>query len=259
MRKSYLSLTGLLLGLAGIFFFASSNAVAEAGSVDALLPDSMKGATFVGTETCATCHEKQHEEFKLSTHSRIAVEGETEGVAQGCEMCHGPGSIHAENGGGRGTMINPRKTPEICFTCHMDKKMEFKLPYRHPVLEGHMSCADCHNLHGVDARPWTATSMDDANEVCFKCHKDKRGPFTWEHQALRDGCTSCHKVHGSITDKMLVARDANLCLRCHVQTNFPKLGSDYSHATYLPRGTCWSAGCHTAVHGSYFERYFRDE
>src|SRR3989337_582676 len=109
------------------------------------------------------------------------------------------------------------------------------------------------------SRPWTATSMDDANEVCFKCHKDKRGPFTWEHQALRDGCTTCHKVHGSITDKMLVARDANLGLRCHVQTNFPKMGSNYNHATYLPRGTCWSAGCHTAVHGSYFERYFRDE
>src|SRR3990167_11264 len=195
-----------------------------------------KDAKYVGTETCATCHEKQYEEFRLSTHARIAVEGETEGVAQGCEMCHGPGSIHAENGGGRGTMVNPRKNPEICFTCHMDKKMEFRLPYRHPVLEGKMSCADCHNLHGVDARPWTATSMDDANEVCFKCHKDKRGPFTWEHQALRDGCTTCHKVHGSITDKMLVARDANLCLRCHVQTNFPKLGSDYNHATYLPRG-----------------------
>ena len=181
MRKSYLSFIGLLVGLAGMICFAGGDVGAEVGSVDALLPDSMKGATFVGTETCATCHEKQDGEFRLSTHARIAVEGETEGVAQGCEMCHGPGSIHAENGGGRGTMINPRKKPEICFTCHMDKNMEFRLPYRHPVLEGKMSCADCHNLHGVDARPWTATSMDDANEVCFKCHTDKRGPFTWEH------------------------------------------------------------------------------
>ena len=91
------------VGPGGDVFLVSSNAVAEAGSVDALLPESMKGATFVGTETCATCHEKQDEEFRLSTHARIAVEGETEGVAQGCEMCHGPGSIHAENGaaGGR--------------------------------------------------------------------------------------------------------------------------------------------------------------
>ena len=79
MRKSYLSLIGLLLGLAGMIFLVSSNAVAEAGSVDALLPESMKGATFVGTETCASCHEKQNDEFKLSTHARIAVEGETEG------------------------------------------------------------------------------------------------------------------------------------------------------------------------------------
>lgn len=260
MRKLYWSFTGLLLGLAGMIFVASGNVAAEVGSVDALLPDSMKGATFVGTETCATCHEKQYEEFRLSTHSRIAVTDETEGVAQGCEMCHGPGSVHVDNGGGRGTMINPRKNPGICFTCHMDKKMEFRLPHHHPVLEGHMSCADCHNLHGVDARPWTATSMDDPNEVCFKCHKDKRGPFTWEHQALRDGCTTCHKVHGSITEKMLVARDANLCLRCHVQSDFPIIG-DRNHGTNLnlTQGTCWSAGCHTAVHGSNFDRHFRDE
>lgn len=258
MRKSYLSLIGFLLGLAGMIVVFSGNVWAEVGSVNALLPDSMKGATFVGTETCATCHEKQYEEFRLSTHSRIAVKSETEGVAQGCEMCHGPGSIHADNGGGRGTMINPRKTPEICFTCHMDKKMEFRLPYHHPVLEGHMSCADCHNLHGVDARPWTATSLDDVNEVCFKCHKDKRGPFTWEHQALRDGCTTCHKVHGSINEKMLLARDANLCLRCHIQTNFPNLGTN-NHSTKVTQGTCWSGGCHTGIHGSSFDRHFREE
>lgn len=258
MRKAGLFLTSLLLGAAGMVFAFNGNAAADVGSVNALLPDSMKGAVYVGTETCATCHEKQYDEFRRSTHARIAVEDETEGVAQGCEMCHGPGSVHVDNSGGRGTMINPRKTPEICFTCHMDKKMEFRLPYRHPVLEGHMSCADCHNLHGVDARPWTATSLDDTNEVCFKCHKDKRGPFAWEHQALRDGCTTCHKVHGSINEKMLLARDANLCLRCHIQTDFPVIG-DRNHATNLTQGTCWSAGCHTGIHGSSFDRHFREE
>jgi len=222
---------------------------------------STVGATYVGVETCATCHEKEYKEYKLSTHSRIEVKGD-EANAQGCEMCHGPGSVHVDNGGGlnkpgQETILNPRKHPEVCFTCHMDKKMEFRLPYHHPVLEGRMSCADCHNLHGSDSRPWTATSMEDANEVCFKCHKDQRGPFPWEHQALRDGCTTCHKVHGAITDKMLVARDANLCLRCHIQTTFPKIGNS-NHNVRLTQGTCWSTGCHTAVHGSYFDRHLRE-
>ena len=240
--------------LAGIFSPAVLS-VQAADEVD-LKTLLQKGATYVGTETCAACHEKENKEFNLSTHARLDVQGaETE--AQGCEMCHGRGSMHVDNGGGKGTIVNPRKDPDTCFKCHMDKKMEFRLPFHHPVLEGKMSCADCHNVHGVDARPWTATSMEDANETCFKCHKEQRGPYVWEHQALRDGCTTCHKVHGSITDKMLVARDANLCLRCHIQTTFTRVGNS-NHNNRNMQGTCWSAGCHTAPHGSYFDRHFRE-
>ncbi len=213
------------------------------------------GAQYVGTETCAICHEKEYKEYNLSTHARIEVKG-VEGVANGCEMCHGPGSIHVDNGGGKGTMIHPRKNPEICFSCHLDKKAEFHLPYRHPVLEGKMNCADCHNLHGTEARPWSSTSLEDINEACFKCHKEQRGPFVWEHEAVREGCVTCHKVHGSIQDKMLIARDSNLCLRCHTQTDFPIIGKS-SHSARLPTGTCFSAGCHTAVHGSNFDEHLR--
>ena len=208
-------------------------------------------------ETCAMCHAKQAAEFKHTTHARISVPGENV-KAQGCEMCHGPGSLHVAAGGGRGVggIINPRKDPSACFACHLDKKAEFRLPYHHPVLEGKMNCVDCHSPHGEDVRPWSATSMKDINEACFKCHKDQRGPFVNEHEALREGCTTCHKVHGSIHEKMLVARDTNLCLRCHTQTNFPTIGGS-SHASRLNQGTCFSAGCHTAVHGSNFDEHLR--
>ncbi len=217
---------------------------------------AVKGATYVGTETCAACHEKEFKEFQLSTHSRIAVKDVPEGVPQGCEMCHGPGSVHADQDGKRGTIINPRKNPEVCFQCHMDKKAEFRLPFHHPVLEGKMSCSDCHTAHGPEVRPWTTTSMNDVNETCFKCHAGKQGPFVWEHEAVREGCTTCHKVHGSVNDKMLVARDNNLCLRCHTQMNFPTIGKQ-NHGTRLPQGTCFSAGCHTAVHGSNYDDHLR--
>ncbi|MBI3999121.1 MAG: hypothetical protein HY351_00755 [Candidatus Omnitrophica bacterium] len=172
-------------------------------------------------------------------------------------MCHGPGSLHVDAGGGRGKhIVNPKKDPEACFTCHTDKKIEFRLPYHHPVLEGKMSCTDCHSAHGPEVRPWTATSMKDVNEACFKCHKEQRGPFVWEHEALGEGCTTCHKVHGSITDKMLIARDSNLCIRCHTQASFPQIGKN-NHATRIPQGTCFSARCHTAVHGSNFDEHLR--
>ena len=252
-QSNMIRITLILLGmLLGGMILCSVPAQASEEKVREML----KTAAYVGAETCITCHEKQGHEFKLSTHARITNE-KADGAAQGCEMCHGPGSVHAEASGGKDNIINPRKNPEVCFTCHMEKKMEFRLPYHHPVLEGKMSCSDCHDLHGVDARPWTATSMEGVNETCFKCHKDQRGPFPWEHEALRDGCTTCHKVHGSITDKMLVARDSNLCLRCHVQTDFPFIG-DRNHNTNMTQGTCWSAGCHTAVHGSYYERFLRE-
>ena len=163
-------------------------------------------AEYVGIETCAGCHQKQYEEFKHSTHARIMIPGDKTGTAQGCETCHGPGSLHVEAGGGRGvgSIINPRKDPSICFTCHLDKKAQLRLPYHHPILEGKMNCTDCHSPHGEDVRPWSATSVKDINEACFKCHKDQRGPFVWEHEALREGCTTCHKVHGSIHEKMLL-------------------------------------------------------
>ena len=214
-------------------------------------------AEYVGMETCAACHAKQYKEFQQSTHARIAIPGGRMN-AQGCEMCHGPGSLHAAAGGGRGVggIINPRKDPGVCFSCHLDKKAEFRLPHHHPVLEGKMSCVDCHSPHREAVRPWSATTMKDINEACFRCHKEQRGPFVWEHEALREGCTSCHKVHGSIHEKMLVARDNNLCLRCHTQVNFPTIGKQ-NHATRLPQGTCFSAGCHTAVHGSNFDDHLR--
>ena len=50
----------------------------------------------------------------------------------GCETCHGPGSLHVQSGGGAGTIVNPRKSPETCFQCHLDKRGEFSLPHTPP-------------------------------------------------------------------------------------------------------------------------------
>ena len=226
---------------------------AWADSSDATSNASAGVAEYVGIETCAACHAKEFQEFQHSTHARINIPAGS--GAQGCEMCHGPGSLHAQ-AGGVGHIINPRKDPSACFACHLDKKAEFRLPYHHPLLEGKMGCTDCHSPHGEDVRPWSATTLKDINEACFRCHKEQRGPFVWEHEALREGCTTCHKVHGSIHEKMLLARDSNLCLRCHTQVGFPTIGKS-SHAGRLPQGTCFSAGCHTAVHGSNFDDHLR--
>lgn len=251
----------------------------------ALQVHHIQGATYVGSETCATCHEKEAKEFKLASHQKISIP--LEGVkVEGCEMCHGPGSLHVDAGGGKGVEIsNPKKNPEVCFACHMEKKHEFRMPHHHPVLEGNISCSDCHDLHGPESRSWNSTSVEGINQVCFKCHQEQSGPFLFEHEAMREGCTSCHKVHGSVNDKMLINRGNRLCLRCHTQTNFPDVGrvahNGFSADVILAgpcsrchtnsnggllanhflsmseRGPCFSGGCHTSVHGSNFDDHFR--
>jgi len=223
---------------------------------EVLKQHAMDDAEYVGTETCALCHEEDAREFPLSTHARIAIPFEGSNV-EGCEMCHGPGSKHVDVEGKDGAfIINPTKDPNACFACHLEKKAEFRLPHHHPVLEGQLSCTSCHSPHGPESRPGTLTDLEGVNASCTQCHKEQDAPFVYRHEAVQEGCTTCHAVHGSINDKMLIARDANLCLRCHAQAAFPEVGNS-NHSGRMPEGTCWSAGCHTGVHGSNFDEHLR--
>ncbi len=217
-----------------------------------MAPPQIPGATFVGAESCATCHDEIAKDFKTASHARLMAKGENAANA-GCESCHGPGSLHVESGGKRGTIINPRKSPETCFQCHLDKRGEFNLPHTHPVLSGKVSCGDCHNPHKGDIIKGGGTSTTASEETCFQCHTMQKGPFVFPHEAIREGCTSCHAPHGSVNQKMLIERNANLCLKCHFQqqTAYGQIligGSN--HSGRLNAGTCWGAGCHEAVHGS---------
>jgi predicted CXXCH cytochrome family protein len=217
-----------------------------------VLPPQIPGATFVGSASCAECHAEINRDFKTATHARLKAAGPNTHEV-GCESCHGPGSAHNQSGGAYHTIINPRKSPEVCFQCHLDKRGEFNLPYHHPVLEGKMACGDCHNPHKWDALDSGPFSLASESDTCRKCHTAQHGPFVFEHEAVREGCTTCHAVHGSVNQKMLVQRNATLCLKCHFQEQ-KIAGSIFiggrDHTGFLSRGTCWTAGCHEAVHGS---------
>src|SRR5262249_24231427 len=128
----------------------------------------------------------------------------------------------------------------------------FSLNSHHPVPEGRMTCTDCHSPHKGSIRTGSSTSLVSESESCLRCHAAQRGPFVFEHEVMRAGCTTCHTAHGSINAKLLTVRDSNLCLKCHFhQVNNGRIligGSD--HTLRLQIGTCWTAGCHEAVHGS---------
>ena len=219
-----------------------------------IAPPEIAGAKFVGSAECSTCHAAINRNFHDATHARLTTTNAPHAQEIGCESCHGPASAHVESGGAKGTIINPRQSPESCFKCHLDKRGEFSLPHGHPVLAGKMSCVDCHDPHRGDTVLGTSKQLAALNDTCAKCHAAQRGPFVFEHEAVREGCITCHNPHGSVNEKMLKVRNQALCLQCHVQQQTaagPVLIGGVDHRVFLPRGTCWTAGCHEAVHGSH--------
>jgi DmsE family decaheme c-type cytochrome len=146
----------------------------------------------------------------------------------------------------------------------LEVRAAFQLPHHHPVLEGKMGCADCHEPHKGIAIKGAPTNIQQTlkagglaflsrNETCFECHTQQRGPFVYEHEALRQGCTVCHSPHGSVNQRLLNERNATLCLKCHFQEQKEPghiFIGDVDHSSFLQQGTCWSAGCHEEPHGS---------
>ena len=244
----------LLFGGAAIWGLLLISCVMVSRTV--VMPPQIPGATFVGSKECVECHGSITSGFHEATHANLMAPGDN-ATNVGCESCHGAGSIHTKSGGGVGTIINPEKNPETCFQCHLDKRGEFSLPHTHPA---EVSCSECHQLHTGDAIMTGGTNLLVANETCLKCHDAQRGPFVFEHEALRENCTTCHNPHGTVNDKMLKARNQTLCLQCHFQqqttTNQLFIGGR-DHASFVQRGTCWSAGCHEAVHGSHVNSSLR--
>lgn len=222
----------------------------------------MAGATFVGDKACADCHTNITRIFPTSPHARLQVEPLQMAGQSGCESCHGPGSKHVALGGaGKQYIVNPGKNPEACFLCHSEIQAEFHLPQHHPVTEGKMNCVQCHDPHGRDImKPAGGLGLARLNESCGQCHREQTKPVIFEHPAMREGCASCHNPHGSINLKLLTVRDSNLCLRCHAQVQGAGRGTLYignvNHSAFLRFGTCWTAGCHVAVHGSNTQPFY---
>ena len=109
--------------------------------------------------------------------------------------------------------------------------------------DGKVYCGTCHSAHGVDWKQEESTIFlrmnNDESRLCMACHIDKTGgPEHGSHPlfkkperippALRKAgsrfarddtliCQSCHRVHGSSSERLLVVDNtrSGLCAQCH--------------------------------------------
>ena len=255
-----------------------------------------QSSSYVGTDTCKTCHEDIYSKhFESTRHFVLLKEGK-----HGCEDCHGPGSAHVEGGGDVSKIISfknlsreqasarclschgsakeqthfrqsphansdvgcldchsphygkdpqhllVQKQPDLCYGCHTSARADFGKPYHHRVNEALVQCSDCHNPHGTATLRQVRT-LPSGDQVCYKCHADKQGPFVYEHVPVKtEGCQSCHSPHGSTNPRMLRVSTVNLlCLQCH---SFPTVGPGGGHNQSDKHQACTL--CHVAIHGS---------
>jgi DmsE family decaheme c-type cytochrome len=202
--------------------------------------------TAIETQTaqCLTCHKGGNRlNWSGSTHASNKIS---------CSDCHNPMAKFSAN-----SALRKGSITETCLSCHKQQGAEFKKRSHMPVLEGKMSCVDCHNPHGSVTKPLLKEKT--VNDVCYSCHAEKRGPFIWEHAPVKESCLTCHSPHGSNQDKLLNVARPFLCQQCHQgghQANFinaqdmtPGVAAGGGQNSNRALGrSCQN--CHSQIHGS---------
>ena len=206
---------------------------------------------------CLECHAKDisRANIRRSVHTSADVV---------CSSCH---SIHKPQ---TPKFLLAKLQRDLCYQCHATVRAQFDMPVKHRVNEGIIQCSDCHNPHGTFATTWRTgvrPRMVDqtrtGDEACINCHRDKAGPFVFEHATLRvDGCESCHNPHGSTNSKLLRRPVVfTLCLECHNgagnlgRTASGVLTQSNAHNMLDPRFQKCTT-CHVRIHGSNADAYF---
>ena len=201
---------------------------------------------------CLQCHEKANQlSFESSVHARRDV------TCASCHSAHSPASVKGQ--------LKTTTEMETCFSCHKDVRSKTLRTSHHPVREGKMGCASCHNPHEGN-RP-KMLKAETVNELCYQCHAEKRGPFLFEHAPVSEDCASCHDTHGSNHNRMLKQKMPTLCWNCHL-TGSGHFGSGDNYSTEkgvttAPLGAISGyptvnnrfvgkacAKCHINIHGS---------
>lgn len=188
-------------------------------------------------KTCLSCHANSHQQgfWSGSAHESSNLT---------CLSCH---SVHKARSPEK--LLVKRTTNETCLACHTDlRKAQFQRSthlFRDENRYARMNCTDCHSPHGSQAPKMV--KGNSANETCYSCHTEKRGPFLWQHSPVQENCMTCHSSHGSNNPSLLAMRTTQLCQSCHMQGRHQTVAGRPNSAWVFNR-SCLS--CHSQIHGS---------
>ena len=179
---------------------------AQVGNADAGAPERQKRTpvyTENGAADCLRCH---------SGEKMRAIQSSPHGnTDQGCESCHGPGSIHISRAhGGHGF------PPLTQFGRGSDAA---------PREEQLQACLDCHSEEGAYARII--------------------GFIGSAHDRRTINCSTCHTAHAQIdpmTEQEQQFATCNRCHRRHLQTHprFEDKSIDFDALKWVPEDFCFS-------------------
>jgi len=193
-------------------------------------PDNMKRPT---GPLCDGCHSVNYDiEKKTVTEWNV-----------GCEKCHGPGSEHVAHPS-RYNTVNPARLGSIqandtCIQCHSQGQ-----PLRNPIEGKYYDWPVGFNMGDKLQNYWRLeeSKLGDTTFTHFAdgtAHKNRMqgNDFVQSLMYTRGvKCSSCHDVHGTDNDALLIKPANVICLECHgpESPNGPHASTVEQHTHHKP-------------------------
>ncbi len=156
-----------------------------------------------------------------NVHGRLA-DFDFLGGHTGCEACHGPGSLHAQDGDTGKIFgfaeLDTDQAAALCAKCHSNGHLIDWTHSEHALAD--VGCADCHQIHGEKIA--TASLKKSEPELCYGCHQEEQAKANFpSHHPVKEGfmsCSDCHNPHGA---ELSEERANALCFECHARYQGP--------------------------------------